>query len=202
MLGLAVEQYPFLFFLKPYFFTGKTTFQAPLKTTSPGVITFPLLLHEPGYEVQHYILETKWRRMRGRTWLERNGDMPMFSSKNSKEYKMVESGNIWGDSSDSSVFLVYLTLFTCAWFADLKREITLNPLHSKIRYSFSASLPKKVQCMLWRRCLSTARAIFSKLVFGSGLRPSPTTRSENIAITVKRPHSPPWYAMYYFLHNQ
>ena len=32
--------------------------------------------------------------MRGRTWLEWNGDMPMFSSKNSEEYKMVEPSDI------------------------------------------------------------------------------------------------------------
>ena len=31
--------------------------------------------------------------MRGRTWLERNGDMAMFSLKNSEEYKMVELGD-------------------------------------------------------------------------------------------------------------
>ena len=87
----------------------------------------------------------------------------MFSSKNSKEYKMEEPGGIWGYSSDTSVFLVHSSLFTYAWFADLKKEITLNPLCSKTRYSFSASLPKKVQYMLWR-CFSTARALFSKLV--------------------------------------
>ena len=146
------------------------------------------------YEVQHYILETKWRRMRGRTWLERNADMPMFSSKNSEKYKMVEPGDIWGDSSDKSVFLVYLSLFSCAWFADLKREITLDPLRSKTRYSFSVSLPKKFQCMLQRRCLSTMRAIFSKLAFGLDFRPSPITRSEDIALAVKRPRSPPCYS--------
>ena len=28
--------------------------------------------------------------MRGRTWLERDGDMPIFSAKNSEEYKIVE----------------------------------------------------------------------------------------------------------------
>ena len=62
----------------------------------------------------------------------------------------------------------------CAWFADLKREITLNLLRSKTLYSFSTSQPKKVQCML-RRCLSTARTIFSKLVFGPRLPLVPKT---------------------------
>ena len=45
-----------------------------------------------GYEVQHYILETKWRRVRGRTWLEKNDDMPMFSLKNSEE---IQNGGAW-----------------------------------------------------------------------------------------------------------
>ena len=120
-------------------------------------------------------------RMRGHTWLERNEDMPMISSKKSEEYKMVEPGDIWGDSSD---FLVYLSLFTCAWFADFKRKITLNPLRSITRYSFSASLPKKVECMLRRRCLFTVRAIFSKLVFASALRASLSSLLCNVRFCV------------------
>ena len=45
-----------------------------------------------GYEVAYPTLHTrnKWRRMHGRTLLERDGDMPMFSARNSEEYKMVE----------------------------------------------------------------------------------------------------------------
>ena len=67
-----------------------------------------------GYKVQQYILETKWRPMRRRTCLERNGDMPMFSSKNREEYKKVEPDDKWGDRSDSSVLIVYLRLFKCS----------------------------------------------------------------------------------------
>ena len=125
--------------------------------------------------------------MRGRTWLERNWDMTRFSSKNSEEYKIVEPGDIWGDSSDNSVCLVYLSLFTCAWFANLKREIILNLLRSKTRYSFSASLPKKSSMhAVEKMYFYLAGNIFETRVwFGSS------------ALAVKRPRSSPCFAMYY-----
>ena len=68
--------------------------------------------------------------MRGRTLLERDGDMPMFSARNSEKYKMVELCDIWRDSSDNSVFLVRLSLFSrpknhpIRWEMCWKRKLT------------------------------------------------------------------------------
>ena len=80
----------------------------------------------------------------------------------------------------------FFSAITCAWFVDLKREITLNSLRSNTRCSFSASLPKKFQCMPRRRCLFTAREMFSERVVGEDL-------------AMKRPRSPPCYVIYYYM---
>ena len=67
--------------------------------------------------------------MRGCTWLEKNGDMPIFSLKNIEEYKMVEPGNLWGGSSDSPVFS-FIWIFLHAFGSPTCKE----RLHS-IRYA-------------------------------------------------------------------
>ena len=74
--------------------------------------------------------------MRGRTWLRKNRYAHVFI----EGQWGIQNGGAWRymrRQRRQLFYLVYLSLLICAWFADTKREITLNRLRSKTCYSFS-----------------------------------------------------------------
>ena len=114
-----------------------------------------------GYEVQHYMLQTKWRRIRGRTWLERREYADVFS----EEQWGMQNGWTWRYIKWQlrQVCFSHLLRFDYMRLVlRLKKRDHAQSVTQKNTLSFSASLPKKVQYMLRRRYLFTARAIFSK----------------------------------------
>ena len=111
--------------------------------------------------------------------------MPMFSSKNSEKYKMIKPGDIWGDSCFSRSFkFVYMRLVRRL----RRRDYTQSVTQKNTLFIFRVSNEKNPMHTTEKMSFHGVSNIFETRI-----------RLESSALAMKRPRSPPCYAMYYYL---